>query len=124
MRRNTNTIEKQKALISKLTTAQSNIKFNKNEFVVKDDIYRLKERVNDAFLHLLKLHESTIDRDAVICESLLDTQLGKLKRLIVKKHTHDSLKEFLEELNEPFEPPDIKLSLQHETVWTQQNNYQ
>ena len=60
--------------------------------MLKEDLYRLKERINSAFENLMILHESAIDRDAVICESLLDTQLGKLKRLIVKRHTHDSLK--------------------------------
>ena len=101
----------------KLTTAQTNQKFNKHEFVVKEDMFRLKERVNQAFNHLMVLHETTIDRDAVICESLLDTQFGKLKRLIVKRSTHDSLKEFLDELNEPFEPPEIQLSLKNDTAF-------
>ena len=39
----------------------------------KDEITRLKERINLALEHLIKLHESTIDRDAVIVESLLET---------------------------------------------------
>ena len=82
-------------------------------------MFRMKERVNQAFNHLMVLHETAIDRDAVICESLLDTQLGKLKRLIVKRTTHDSLKEFLDELNEPFEPPEIQLSLKTDTAFTQ-----
>ena len=89
MRRNTINIDKSKASISKITTAQTNFKFNKNEFALKEDILRLKENVNRSFNQLLVLHESAIDRDAVICESLLDTQLGKLKRLIVKRSTHD-----------------------------------
>ena len=49
------------------------MKFNKGDFVLKEEIFRLKERVNNAFNHLMKLHESSIDRDAVICESLLET---------------------------------------------------
>ena len=89
LRRNTINIDKSKASIHKITTAQTNFKFNKNNFALKEDILRLKENVNRSFNQLLVLHESAIDRDAVICESLLDTQLGKLKRLIVKRSTHD-----------------------------------
>ena len=40
----------------------------------------------------LKLNEMSIERDAVIVDSLLETQLGKLRRLIVKKATHENLK--------------------------------
>ena len=57
LRRNTINIDKSKASINKITTAQTNFKFNKNEFILKEDIYRLKERVNKAFNHLLVLHE-------------------------------------------------------------------
>lgn len=117
IRRNTLAIDKLKASIHKLATAQTNIKFAKSDFVVKEDVVHLKERINHAFSRLLQLHEQSMDRDAVICESLLDTQLGKLKRLIVKRHTHDALKEFLDELNEPFSPPDIHLSLKAESAW-------
>ena len=98
---------------------QTSLKFNKGEFVNKDDLYRLKERCNHAFEQLLKLHEATIERDSYICDSLLETQLGKLRRLIVKKHTHDNLKLFQEELNDPFEPPEILLSLKPEAAWRQ-----
>jgi len=77
----------------------------------------MKERVNSAFQTLIRLHESTIDRDAIICESLLETQLGKLRRLIVKRHTHDQLKMFYESLSEPFDKPEILLSLKPEAAW-------
>ena len=80
---------------------------------------RLKERINQAFATIIKLHESTIDRDAVIVESLVATQLGKLNRLIVKKQIHDNLKVFNDELNEPFEPPEILLTLKPEAAWRQ-----
>ena len=65
----------------------------------------------------LKLHEETINRDSVIVESLLDTQLGKLRRLIVKKNTHEDLKMFAEELNEPFDAPDVMISMKPPAAW-------
>ena len=88
----------------------------------KNELYRLKERINSAFMHIVKLHEQTMDRDAAIVGSLLETQLGKLKRLIVKKATHENLKTFQDELNEPFEPPEILLSLKPESVWRQMSS--
>ena len=68
---------------------------------------------------ILKLNEMSIERDAVIVDSLLETQLGKLRRLIVKKSTHDNLKQFAEDLSEPFEPPEIMLSLKASSAWRQ-----
>ena len=119
LRRNANTIEKLKMGQHKISTFQTNFKFNKQELVMKDEMMRLKERVNAAFEALLRLHESAVDRDSILCESLLETQLGKLRRLIVKRHTHDSLKMFYESLNEPFEKPEILLSLKPEAAWRQ-----
>ena len=84
---------------------------------MKDEVKRVKERVNAGFEVLLRLHEETINRDSVIVESLLDTQLGKLRRLIVKKDTHEDLKMFADELNENFEWPDIQLSLKPPAAW-------
>ena len=75
--------------------------------------------MNTAFDIFLRLHEETINRDSVIVESLLDTQLGKLRRLIVKKATHEDLKMFADELNEPFEAPDIMLSMKPPAAWRQ-----
>lgn len=117
MRHNSNTIEKLRVGQHKISTIQTNFKFNKAELVSKDEIARLKERINSAFETLIRLHESTMDRDAIICESLLETQLGKLRRLIVKRHTHDSLKMFADALNEPFEKPEILLSMKPEAAW-------
>ena len=85
----------------------------------KDELRRVKERANAAFEVFLKLHEETINRDSVIVESLLDTQLGKLRRLIVKKNTHEDLKLFADELNEPFEAPDILIPLKPPAAWRQ-----
>ena len=102
---------------SKLSAHATKDKFAKAEYVQKDELRRLKERVNIAFEVFLKLHEETINRDSVIVESLLDTQLGKLRRLIVKKNTHEDLKMFADELNEPFDCPDIMLSLKPPAAW-------
>ena len=85
--------------------------------MTKDELQRTKERVNSAFEIILKLNEMSIERDAVIVDSLLETQLGKLRRLIVKKSTHDNLKQFADDLAEPFVPPDIMLSLKSEAIW-------
>ena len=79
----------------------------------------MKERINTAFETFLRLHEETINRDSVIVESLLDTQLGKLRRLIVRKNTHEDLKIFADDLNEDFEWPDILLSTKPPAAWRQ-----
>ena len=94
-------------------------KFTKGEYVQKEELRRVKERVNAALEVLLKMHEETINRDSVVVESLLDTQLGKLRRLIVKKGTHEDLKMFADELNEPFEWPDILLPMRPPAAWNQ-----
>ena len=119
LRRNSHLIEKLRLSQHKITTVQTNLKFNKGEFVGKEEVHRLKERINSGFEQLIRLHEQTIDRDAVITESLLETQLGKLRRLIVKRHTHESLKMFMEQLNEPFDKPEILISLKPEAAWRQ-----
>jgi len=96
---------------------QTSLKFNKQEIVGKDELHRLKDRINSAFEHLIRLHEQTIVRDSIIVDSLLETQLGKLRRLIVKRHTHDALQDFQSKLTEPFERPEIFLSLKPEAAW-------
>ena len=101
---------------------QTSFKFNKGELVNKDDLIRLKERINSAFTALLTMHESTIDRDAFIVDNLLSTHLGKMNRLTVKRDIHDALKDFKEEISEPFEAPDIILSLKPEAAWRQPNS--
>jgi hypothetical protein len=45
--------------------------------VLGEDIVRLKERINAAFDVLMRLHEETINRDSVLAELLLETQMGK-----------------------------------------------
>ena len=90
-------LEKVRGIQSKLSSIATKDKFVKAEYVQKDELRRVKERVNTAFEVFLKLHEETINRDSVIVESLLDTQLGKLRRLIVKKNTHEDLKMFADD---------------------------
>ena len=50
------------------------MKFNKGEFASKEEIRHIKERINVALESLLRLHESNIDRDSFIVDSLLSTQ--------------------------------------------------
>ena len=68
------------------------MKFNKADFVGKDELKHVKERINEAFSTLIQMHNQTIERDVAIVESLLETQQGKLRRLIVKRATHEELK--------------------------------
>lgn len=75
-----------------------------------EDIVRLKERINAAFDVLMRLHEETINRDSVLAELLLETQMGKNQRLICRLNTNEKLQVFFETLQEDFTPPDIHLT--------------
>lgn len=79
--------------------------------MTKDTWKRAKERINHAFEVLNKLHEEAWNRDSVIAESLLDTQLGKMRKLICRKDTHNALLEFTEIFNESFEAPELELAM-------------
>ena len=92
MRKNTQMCERLKDHQHKITTVQTALKFNKSDFISKDELKHVKERINDAFSTLIQMHNQTIERDVAIVESLLETQQGKLRRLIVKRATHEELK--------------------------------
>ena len=66
-------MEKIRAAQGKINHFQTNMKFSKSDFVSKDELIRTKERVNQAFQVILKLNEMSIERDAVIVDSLLET---------------------------------------------------
>lgn len=87
-------IDKLRHVVSKLNQVSTGVKFQKAEFVHREDLVAVKSQINQAFRTLMALHEDAITRDSVIVESLLETQLGKLRRLIVKRDTHNDLLDF------------------------------
>jgi hypothetical protein len=96
--------------MSKMTVSSTTQKYKSIDVVMQEDFIRLKERINAAFVQLMKLHEETINRDSVLAELLLDTQMGKNNRMICKAKTNEQLQLFFATLQEDFIPPDIKLT--------------
>lgn len=75
--------------MSRVTASSTSAKCKSLDVVMQEDFVRLKERINNAFEVLMQLHEETINRDSVLAELLLDTQMGKNNRMICKNKTHD-----------------------------------
>ena len=97
------TLKRTNAYVEKIRSAQERIMYNSsaskygsNNYLSKDVWRRAKERINHAFDVFNKLHEESWKRDHVIVESLLDTQMGKMHKLLVKKDTHNALIRFNE----------------------------
>jgi hypothetical protein len=97
--------------LHKINSTSTTSKFTKQEFVRTEELTRTKERINAGFSMICKLFEETINRDSVIAENLLETQNGKMRKLICRRQTNDALRDFVDNLQEPFYPPDILLSL-------------
>ena len=53
-----------------------------------------KEKVNFAMRVMLKLMEEARQRDSVLAEQLISTQINKKGIMTVKKEVHNSLQEF------------------------------
>ena len=66
-------IEKLRHVVSKLNQVSTGVKFQKAEFVHREDLVAVKSQINQAFRTLMALHEDAITRDSVIVESLLET---------------------------------------------------
>lgn len=90
--------ERVRTNIQRINSSSATAKYKQHDQVFNEDIVMLKERINAAFDVLMRLHEETINRDSVLAELLLETQMGKNSRLICKLHTNEKLQMFFETL--------------------------
>ena len=112
MHRTKEYVEKIRYGQEKVHSTHSACKTGGRDFVSAEQFKRVKERINFAFDQYAKLFSECMRRDHVLAESLIQTQMGRSKKIICTDQCHTTLAAFVKQVKEEFEMPELYIPIQ------------